>query len=722
MRKVTLILGLIIGISCAYAKSDKPNMKFVNEAASIVWNDLDANFNPKAELTDSMFINNSATYIAVHKSIDAKRRNATPSGPYSRANREYFGETTIDYFTHYMVKLNDHNAIDEFSYYKFDAKVEQKISSIIIYSAEEAFGARIHKPDGKVVDVDVSEALPETDGKNDKATTFRIAIPGLEVGDVLEYFMFTRYYMFGDQSIGADVDLFLGAPTSYYKFTGVFDKILTIEFNTFNSLTPDLFYQTRGADRDSVTIQLNNIEHFDTPKFCNKKRQVPYFRVRVADNYSKIFGVPKSARRPGLYFNLTTPIIMAEVAEQFATRSILPEDIKKAWNLVKEYRKNNPDATWQDIADTAWLATLYISLLSNENYNEWDVCAIFKDIIDKAKLEYPARLSVTTSHNQIPILNIASYRQATPLVLVGNRPYLHDYNLVYRPGELPGIYHGEVAITLDGPRDQEFNYRAIGIDTLAESRHRDNTETIDINVSFDPNNNERLNFDYTNVAKGASKNLGSAFLNSNDIIKLTEEYLNVKENKRSKQKFDIIAIDDSRRKALEAVIEVNLNLQNLNIDSVSILSPGFLPTNPTFEYRIIGNIDGLITYAGDDILLKVGNLVGASAFSKLDRTKPRDIEIYTPGPYNDRHNLKIKVPDGYTVNPQSLNQLQVNVANLCGSYYTQSSYDAENNIVTIITNYRNNRRVYPSNMWNEFVNINEAAVAFTDATIVFVKK
>lgn len=717
------IISIIIVNYHALSADIKPDMKFINEATSIVWGHNANQFDAKTIMTDSIYHDSSAIYIAVMDYINAKRVEATPFGIYKGANREYFGETTVDYYTRYMVKLIDSNAIEEFSTHTFRAKTETKAAfGYLLFSSIDAFGARIHKPDGSVIDVDCSTALPETAGKKDKVSKFKIAIPGLEPGDVLEYFQFVRTYYLGDQQVGINFEIFKQYPIASYNFSGTFDKILTTEINTFNGLEPETFKVKYGTERDTIITEFNNIEQFDEPKFSNKYRQIPYFRFKIADNHSRVFGHSKTSRRPGIYTNLTPPVIMAEIAEKYSLRPLPANDPTKTWGLVKTYMKNNPEASWQEIADAAWIATRYVALVSKESYNDWDLISLFKDVIDKAKLPEEARLAVTTSRYAIPINEIAGAQQATPIVIMGDRIYLQDDNLIYCPGELPGKYQGEKAMSFTGSRANIFNDFKLRLDTLPSSQHKDNSESLNIIAQINPDEDHLIDFEYTSTTTGTMKASGSAFLNSKDIIEMSEEYLGVKAKNRSKRKFDLVALDDSRRKALEAMPEIDFSSQDITVDSVSILSPGLLPEYKTFEYRITGNIDGLITNVGDEILIKIGNLVGAAGYSSINRNKPRDLDIYTPSPYNQRYTLTFKVPDEYILDTESLNNLQVNKANLCGSYFVQTTYDQEKNEIKVIANRRNNRTIYPYTMWNEFLDLRDAVSEFGDATLILIPK
>ncbi|MDE7387008.1 MAG: hypothetical protein K2N28_07705, partial [Muribaculaceae bacterium] len=87
-------------------------------------------------------------------------------------------------------------------------------------------------------------------------------------------------------------------------------------------------------------------------------------------------------------------------------------------------------------------------------------------------------------------------------------------------------------------------------------------------------------------------------------------------------------------------------------------------------------------------------------------------------PYNLRYKLTINVPDGYTVDPASLEQLQVNKATRCGSYFVQTKYNPDDRTLTIETNHRNNRRLYQASMWDEYLDLRDAAIEFSNATVV----
>ncbi|MDE6403292.1 MAG: DUF3857 domain-containing protein, partial [Muribaculaceae bacterium] len=285
-RDLTSLIVAILPVVVAYAADPKPDMKFIKETSGIVWNVTNEHFNPKADLTDSIFDGNSVVCIASERFYNAKRGESTPFGVYKGVNREYLGETTIDSYQRKMLRLNDAKAVEDFSEISFGAKNTQKVGGFVVLEIQQSAGARIYKPDGTMTEVDMSAALPKTEGKKDKAYQFKLAIPGLEPGDVLDIFKYSRIYWLGDQEIEREFDVFEDYPVAYYKFTGIFDKILTNEVSTFNGLISEAFSKKYGSERDTVSLEIFNLEGFETPKFSNKRRQVPYFNIKTADNYS----------------------------------------------------------------------------------------------------------------------------------------------------------------------------------------------------------------------------------------------------------------------------------------------------------------------------------------------------------------------------------------------------------------------------------------------------
>ncbi len=713
---IILCLNTVIGIRAA-----GPNQKFMREAAKIVWNTKLEQFNPKAQLDDSIFDNASAAYIAIHEDVTANMK----SSPFSQPSRGiYIGESTFIHYTRKMVKINDASAIENFAEFSFSPLVKYEATAgFSQYETEEAFGARIYKPDGSVVDIDMNNTLVETSGKKGKTIeNYKIAIPGLEVGDVLEYFLYNRTMFLGNQSIGMTIGVMEEYPISDYSFNGVFNPDFTVELTSNNFEIPNQY--TYDSDGNFLyELGIVNISDFDAPRWFSVGRQMPFISLYVSDNKSMLFDRPASARVSGLYVNLVAPVIMQEIAEYYAEDIRLPMSaVGKVNSLVKNYLKVHTEATDREIADAAWLACLYFTLSDKENsYNEWQFIALFKDVMDKQKIQTPVRLAVSSPRTGVDVERLGGRHRATPLVLVGEVPYILDKNMSMAPGEISGTYFNEKMFTFDGSREEVFRLNKINLERLPKSSARHNSDIRDLTVTIpDDPTTEEVTFRYTSTMSGAMKSAMGEIVNIPDYLNAIAEYLDIPDKKRSDRKFDTVALDAENREILEKMPSMEFDIETHSVDSVGMISFGFLPGDNKMSYFVSGTIDGLLSSAGDDIIFNVGRLGGK--FSDLkDMKEKRDIDIITDSPKLTRTNITVNVPDGYYIEESELASLNINVGNSCGQFFTQANLSPDGNLILQVQ-LRNPATIYSFNEWGDFLAVHRAAAEFSGLSIVLHKK
>ncbi|MCM1520769.1 MAG: DUF3857 domain-containing protein [Lachnoclostridium sp.] len=710
------------------AASDKPDMKFMREAAKVVWGAENPDFNPKADLSDSLYLGNSAVFIAIDHNVNAVRNNAEVLSTMASAeNREYFGETTADIYSRYMVKLNDANAIEDFSSLSFLPNEKIQSSGFDVYERKQAVGARIHKPDGTIVDIDVAQALPVTEGKKNEVTEFTLPLPGLEEGDVLEYFKYNRYIFLGDQSIQRNFMLMSEYPTAVLTFNGEFDKDLTANFNTFNGLEAEAFGVGHG-ERNIVKGRITGIPRFNETSWVNAMRQVPFLRLSLSDNLSRIFGHPESSRRGGVYFNIVPTYILLEAAEMLEKIKIPDADASKARNLYNNWVKANPEATPEQKADAAWIASVYTAMVSKNTYNNWSIICLFHDLASKSKLGLPVQLGITTANDDIAIQEIASYTQATPLVKIGDKYYMFDQYLVTTPGEIATGYNGEKVLLLTGSREglYERQKAKVGLDVAAikESRAKDNSMIVNTVATIPDIDNDKVDLNFDAKASGHLKVVAAPVIILEDPTTDYSEFLGIPENKRQKI-FDNIednrpAINEYLEKISRTTFAIGDN-DNVTVDSVWCGAYNPVTGDAAFTFGGELTVDDQISNAGDDRLLKVGILFGL-ANVKTDTEKEREIDAVINYPKNYRRKTVLKVPEGYTVDATSLDDLKSQVNNKVGNLMTEAKYEPATNEITLTYYHRINSRVVPVADYPLFNDIIKATKAVSEKSIVLHKK
>lgn len=710
------------------AASDKPDMKFMREAAKVVWGTENADFNPKADLSDSLYLGNSAVFIAIDHNVNAVRNNAEVLSTMASAeNREYFGETTADIYSRYMVKLNDANAIEEFSSLSFLPNEKMQSGGFDVYERKQAIGARIHKPDGTIVDIDVAQALPVTEGKKNEVTEFTLPLPGLEEGDVLEYFKYNRYIFLGDQSIQRNFMLMLEYPTAVLTFNGKFDKDLTADFNTFNGLEAEAFGVGHG-EHNIVKGRITGIPRFNETEWVNTMRQVPFLRLSLSDNLSRIFGHPMSSRRGGVYFNIVPTYILLEAAEMLENTKIPDADASKARSLYNNWLKANPEATPEQKADAAWCASVYVAMVSKNTYNKWNTICLFHDLASKSKLGLPVQLGITTANDDIAIQEIASYSQATPLVKIGDRFYIFDQYMGTAPGEIVTGYNGEKVLLLTGSREGLYERQkalsGLDVASIKESRAKDNSFIVNAEVTIPDINSDKVNIDYNAKTTGHLKSLAKPVIILEDPTTDYANFLGIPENKRQKI-FDNVednrpAIDSYLKYITRNTFYID-NEDNMTVDTVWCDAFNPVTGDAAFSYGGQLSINEMVSNAGDDRLLKAGVLFGLGNVS-MDTEKEREIDAVMSYPKTIRRKTDLKIPDGFTVDAASLDDLKSQVSNKVGILMTEAKYQPDTNEIILTYYYRTNSRVVPVADYPLFNDINKTMKALSGKSIVLHKK
>lgn len=723
ITSISVALAIIAGTSSASSAANvKPDTKFLKEVAAEVWGMTMPEFNAATPVPDSLAQGAGAVIIAEYNSLDARRIESSQLGNFVDVDRHYIGETTVNHINRCMVKILGQSAIDHFSTFSFRPKETVNAGNgIVINEYNQAFGARIHKPNGTIIDVDTSQPLTETEGKNEKAVKHKIAIPGLAPGDILEYFYYTRHYMFGNQGFSTTISFVAKYPVLSYRFDGAFDGTLTTEISTFNGIEANIFREMSNDTRNILTVHLRNIPRFDNPGWCNTSRQTPFVRLSIKDNLSRIFGTPESARRAGIYFNLPAPLIMAEVAEKFEKTQIARPDDAMASNIVKEYQKAHPQCSEGELADVAWLAANYVANVSKENFNDWSVVCLMKDILDKCKLTTEPKLAVTTAHSDIPVDKITSCSQASPLLIVGDRYYASNIlGTQFTPGELPDKFHGETAYTFDGKRAKVFTNIQLSTLTLPDHPYRKNTSNFDVDVTIPDPDDTKLDFTYKLTAKGAGKSGCTVLMAPAEMVAETEDFLEMPDNKRSTRNLSDLteAFDKLKKELYKSKAEDDLGLENASIDTVIVANYGYLPAANKLEYTVNGNVDELLSTTGNDLLIKIGAFTGANHANTDLFTTTRDIDICTPRSGQKRWTINLHIPEGYSVDPESLERMKVNITNSSGMLYAQGSYDSDLQIVKLSVMTINARRVHPATQWSDFLQLKKAARDFSDTMLL----
>lgn len=723
MRRLILFVCCVGFTLICLCAANKPDLKYLSKCAEFVWGLDLPQFDPTFRPDSSIYENASAVYLASYTGVTADHEEVEKLGRFTPAPGVRVAKNNVRHINRQMVLLKDVKAINEFSDFEFDVDESESLGNNVVtaYEYKYAFGARIHKPNGKIVNVDMSTTLTETSGKKgNDAVCHKIAIPGLEVGDVLEYFYLSDLYMLGNQSVDFDVEVFEKYPVCDFRLDMRINPRYTTVINTFNGMPVCKHGGWDKDDRIICELELHDLQAFNSQSWIKPRRQLPFMRVDLSDNYSNLLPSLKSARPPGLYFNSGTVPVLKEIAERMSAIEIPSKDLSTVLSIVRNYCKTHPEMTEDDLADVTWLATLYAAFISKDDYEVWRISAMYKDALDRLDLTIPVNMAVTTSRERIVVDEIGDYKQVTPLVLVGDRPFLYMGIMSFAPGEVPGSFAGEKALTLTGKRSELFNRKEFGASTLPATNTKANTQTIEASVTIPDVNGTGFAVEYTNTIRGLYKIMGELMVTPDDFIARVEDFFSIPKKQRFGRKTDVLTHNRMRNSFLAKLPEIDFDINDCKIDTSSVVSVGFLPDESDLKYRIAFTSDMMVSHAGEDLVVNLPALA-LHPENVEDEKNEREISIFTEGPYTLTSIIELRLPDGYTVDQTDLDHLQVNYSNVCGAFYVKTEIKPDGNLrMTVVR--RNLKTYYHPERWSDFLSLREKASSFASSSLVLHKE
>lgn len=706
-KLIIILLLFVSGIEGAMGAS---GFKFNKKAAEKVWNTRNDLFDPKAEISDSLRQGASAVFIADYYNVTANREYySTPRSETNRTRRMRWNRR--------MVKLFDNKAIEEFSEHEFGNRVRLAVEWFTFGGTDSGFGARIHKPDGTVVDVDIKEAVTVTEGKKGKdVVSQKIVIPGLEPGDVLEYFDYSEEWIDDFDLPDVKITPFDEYPVARLVIEGDFSPELTVEYRTYNGFHKP---NTGGTDkgRNALAIDLSDIGTLTDKKFLCTARQLPFLRLSTLNNTSSYRYYPRSVRRGGIYGNIAPGTIYKDIKYTLGTVSYDDVIGKKVKKIVGDYLKSHPDVAGHDLVDLYWLAGEYVNKTDEKcNFSDYGLAIMMSDLINKLGIsDKKATVAFLNSRDNVPTREIMSWRQPDYGMLIGDTMYMETGKRYCVPGELPGAYQGEEGGTFLVDRKELSDLTPPTTFTMSVSKSHENKFDIAGVVKLDTDNNQAMvNANLT--ATGASKSMVAPLTDINEWIVEVEKYLEIPEKQRFKDKnYD----PEERKKELEKAgrqIVGNMICDGAKLDGMTIGQRGVIPGEKDAKIDVSVTVEDCISEAGDELLFNIGKFVGDNV--RIDGSqRNRQLDICFDAPHQISYDLLFEIPSGYEIDKNSLENLQVNVNNKYGTYVATASLN-DNGQLELRIRERYKNYVVPVDQWSEVLELFDASSAYNDAVVV----
>ncbi len=629
------------------------------------------------------------------------------------------------------IVLNDKAAVKEFSEFYF--------------LSNQTIGIKIIKKDGREVKVNLEGAVETGDEVPDFYTPFynynwksmKIAIPDLEVGDIIDYFYYTENNIYGyghQQGFEPFIFTLNGTyPIVKQKLDFTVDKGFYISFNSYNG-APQL---TEGEPGENYRGKIRN--------------SIKTYQL-VDENRDKMDDVAWN------YRYLTQPTIKFQVV--YITRSKTSGSIFFNGELGKVKRKTNS----KDVQNTVtnWLKqdyqlkhrNKYIKSYIRKNYKGNNARKIAEHAYEYYRYKFydPEKGSML---NGIYFVNtmaeILAWKKINAEIIVATEKQyghindvllIHEVKLALRVGGNSGFIlypcthyttMDYVDTDIDGTeayafqKKQGFKSFPVRRINLPESTAEDNTYNSNVQLTLS-DDFKLITIERNNMLSGEFKNIYAplalySFDFKEEDAKKYEQYYRSPYSSGNKKK-----VQELKRKEKEEIKEKNKEILDVlkdiasdefeiaSFDDFELIETGRDKTKPVLKFRETFTVENIINKAGNNYIFSAGALIG-SQLELEEEDFERDIDAYIDYAKSYTYNINVKIPEGYTI--EGLEELNFNIDNASGAFIAKATF--ENNILNI-----SSRKIFKKNQvsaanWQQMVDFLEAAYEFTQKKVILKK-
>lgn len=745
MKHVRLALLLscsLLQFSNAFSQSASDSKSLAEEVRKEIWGWNIPAFNNRE--IPAAYASEPAVILARHQEIKAISKNKFKFRGLTAAKYKeiYFTNTIRE-----MVKINDKATLEEFS--EFSYQKSKKLATFFSPKLKGRLvflGVRIIKPDGSIKEVNVDDEVLTKNEKTEQRS--KVAIPGLEVGDIIDYFFCQQeeeaiagyrtepyVFVFGDDK-----------PILHYSVHCEAGPTCAVEYRSMNG-APE-FRVKKDADNDNILdAEYKNIAKAPVGLWMSSARQLPILRLNI-----RIGGPRKIRREEGMVYR-NQPYqqiiedVKIDVKEDFAESQLglvadaLTNDIK---SMIKRARKSD-DLPKDSLPYYVYYAFRYIAFYRVTPNSEINV-GVERNYQTPSKKKFLQLLSLILFKLDIDnkiILATSRYGPDTKQVLLvddfeyilktlGNQEiYMSAEGVFTNADFIPAEYEGQdnQSISIRGsgkvtvkPNDdlpekipftkassnmQKENLK-VSLQSDMEKLQIDRQSTLSGEMRWGAQRALLLFEDYyeeERIALSVKESFMETFADSRRNRSLAEEYKAAFAKARSEWKDQFIR-----------EIETEYGKKPTELSLYRIDNMGLRHTKPNLVYTTQFSMDGWVKKGGANYIVDIGRLIGTQLELKPDQ-KERKVDVYMSCARSFQYTIRFELPQGYKA--EGLEKLPVQKSNEVGAFKVDARQDG-NSIVLVVTKTYN-AAFEPVSHWPQLTEIITAAQDFENAKILLRK-
>ena len=718
MKKLLLlILSITIYGAASFAQGviDEDFLDNIDKNATPLWSQAATQF--ANNTTPDKYNKESAVIIGFKRELSIDKK--------SKFGFLTKGERSLTFYENvrFKIKLNDKNAVNAFTefYFRYSDK-------------EDGFSAKLYKNNGVTSNVNLADAVrvestasvPEffksffDQELNAQNRYYKVAIPDLEPGDVLEYVAITKSKL--DVRGNGIIQFSPQYELCSKKYPVLFNQIAieTDDKSYFKSLSKN------GAPEFKKEASVNS-EFFryvftDTDRptekdvnFINAYRQQPFTKFQVIySNKEDVKGVLIGTKGE-IKSGFTKEDLAKRAWEDYAQTG----DYFMGSVPVQSY-VNNLWAELKKLGAKDWPEKEYIKnvyyrlrnmVLFRDNYlSDQTAAYLFGSLLYQRDIK--SDLIISVSNNIGELKDVLFDNEIRYVTRVG-KDFYFNFTDHSNPGELVESLLGSEAYLIQEP-DKKSAVQVIQPIKLPDATFEQNTALFEINASLNPDLNT-MAISRVSSYKGISKNrnIGDAlkftpymvtdykYYNGNDPTenmkaREEEQYSNMIRTLKEKYK-------EEKPKFVKDELQKEFG-RKLTYKNFTLNSDGRSMKTLDLKYTEEFELPGMVRKAGKKILLNLPGLVGAQLqFKKDERKRNNDIDVDYARTLIWKINFKI--PEGYTL--EGLTELAANVDNEIGTYVCTATQANGTATVEIKKVYK--KATFSKTKWNDMLAFVDAA-------------
>jgi hypothetical protein len=642
------------------------------------------------------------------------------------------------------VKIQDKNSLSEYSEFSFN-KIRQQ-SNFFKKSTNTFVGIRLIKPDGSVKTIDVDEEAVNA-GDDDEKNKFKLAIPGLQVGDIVDLYSRVEKESKSDNPI-EPLDIVMGGDypiVNYSMQTKIRNDFAVIYTAANGAPNPE---ETRDDDFIYLKVNFKDVNKSPNDLWLYNRRELPVFKINIFPGFSSRV---KKSFMPGkgeVIKGLSKDWIDSDVSMKLSG-AIYSADMQMM-GLTKEYIRNlKKQKGWKEIDRDSLINYLYyygrfaflydymsdskiqVGVERNAASADYNFYSYFLAACNYYSIDYD--FIVTVPRTNGTIYDAVSTNDFLFLVRAkGNNDYYIFPPTMYSiANTFPYLFEGQDAYVFKNISNRISTAHSV-VEKLPYTKSNFNYSQEKLEVAVEDANPLQLNIQRIKSERG---NLA---YDDQVMLTLFEEYVDTERTRIGQRTFadEIMArvgkkkgtqlteeysqvFAEAKKKREEYAkkeVENTYSLKPVSFSDFKIMQTGNLGDQRDLVFKEKFTLEGIVKKAGSNYILTVGNLIGEQLQVKNDQ-RERKNNIYMPYARTFNYEITFSIPQGYTI--EGIEALNKNIDNEVGSFTSKAKL--ENGKLIFSVNKMYNHYYESVSNWPKLLEIVDAAYDLSQQKILLKK-